>query len=471
MNPVTGLIDDLRPYQLEIGRAVLASVRGGRGLTFTVEIARQGGKNELSACLEARLLNEFVAEPLNIIKCAPTFEPQAMISMRRLRGLLDAMGYAGDYAIESGHIVRLHQARVVFLSAEPSASVVGNTAHLLLEVDEAQDVAIEKFDRDFRPMAAAMNATTVLYGTPWRDTDLLSTVGRRNLELEAADGVKRHFRYDWQAVAEHNPAYRAYVEGERLRLGENHPAFRSQYALLPAAGGGGFFTDEQLIMMLGDHPRQRSPRPGAAYVGGLDFGGEGKSAGDSTVLTIAEVSEASLPLRKRGIEGDLITPPTDGNPVGTARGIRVVQHYAWSGLPFSLLLPKIVDITRGWGLRRLAADATGLGGPLCASLKQSLGHRIVPFVFTQASKSDLGFNLLAAAGTGRLHLYKPDNSPECLVCRTELENAAADYRPNRAVNFYVDPAKGHDDYVMSLALVVEAANRYEPRAAVGIPLK
>ncbi|MEL7562545.1 hypothetical protein [Dehalogenimonas sp. 4OHTPN] len=444
MNPVSGLIDDLRPYQLDIGRAVLASVRGGKGLTFTVEIARQGGKNELSAWLEAWLLNEFVAEPLNIIKCAPTFEPQAMISMRRLRGLLDAMGYAGDYAVESGHIVRLHQARVVFLSAEPSANVVGNTAHLLLEVDEAQDVAIEKFDRDFRPMAAAMNATTVLYGTPWRDTDLLSTVGRRNLELEAADGLKRHFRYDWQAVAEHNPAYRAYVEGERLRLGENHPAFRSQYALLPASGGGGFFTDEQLIMMMGDYPRQRSPRPGAVYVGGLDFGGEGKTACDSTVFTIAE-----------------IVAPSE------SRLIRVVHHYAWTGLPFSLLLPKIVDITKGWGLRRLAADATGLGGPLCASLKQSLGHRIVPFVFTQGSKSGLGFNLLAAAGTGRLSLYTRDSSMECDEFWRQIEGAVADYSLGRTMNFYVDPTRAHDDYLMSLALCVEAAGRYKPRAAAG----
>ena len=45
----------LRPYQLTIGRAVLDSVRRRRGLTFTVDIARQGGKNELSAHLELEL--------------------------------------------------------------------------------------------------------------------------------------------------------------------------------------------------------------------------------------------------------------------------------------------------------------------------------------------------------------------------------------------------------------------------------
>ena len=42
----------MRPYQREAGRAVLASVYSGLGHTITIEIARQGGKNELSAQLE-----------------------------------------------------------------------------------------------------------------------------------------------------------------------------------------------------------------------------------------------------------------------------------------------------------------------------------------------------------------------------------------------------------------------------------
>jgi hypothetical protein len=35
------------------------------------------------------------------------------------------------------------------------------------------------------------------------------------------------------------------------------------------------------------------------------------------------------------------------------------------------------------------------------------------------------------------------------------------------MNFSVDPAKGHDDFLISLALVMEAANNYEPREAKG----
>jgi hypothetical protein len=35
------------------------------------------------------------------------------------------------------------------------------------------------------------------------------------------------------------------------------------------------------------------------------------------------------------------------------------------------------------------------------------------------------------------------------------------------MNFFVDESDGHDDYLMSLALVVEAANLYSPRTARG----
>ena len=105
-------------------------------------------------------------------------------------------------------------------------------------------------------------------------------------------------------------------------------------------------------------------------------------------------------------------------------------------------MPRILDIARAWGLRRLAADATGLGAPLGATLKQSLGHRLIPVVFTAASKSRLGYELLAAVGTGRLQLYNRDDSAECSECWREQENASADYKPNRGLNFYVDPTPG-----------------------------
>ena len=42
----------LRPYQSKIALAVLPSVSEAASQTFSVEISRQGGKNEVSAWIE-----------------------------------------------------------------------------------------------------------------------------------------------------------------------------------------------------------------------------------------------------------------------------------------------------------------------------------------------------------------------------------------------------------------------------------
>ena len=48
-----------------------------------------------------------------------------------------------------------------------------------------------------------------------------------------------------------------------------------------------------------------------------------------------------------------------------------------------------------------------------------------------------------------------------------MEKAKSAYRASRTMNFYVEPAQGHDDFLMSLALAVEAGKFYEPRKARG----
>ena len=78
--------------------------------------------------------------------------------------------------------------------------MVGATADILLEIDEAQDVTPEKFDRDFRPMAATSNSTTILYGTAWSDSTLLAQQRAANLEQQQRSGLRTHFEYDWRVL-------------------------------------------------------------------------------------------------------------------------------------------------------------------------------------------------------------------------------------------------------------------------------
>jgi len=164
---VTAPLPTLRPYQAEAARAITDSVINGRGLTFSVVMARQAGKNELSAQIELYLLLKHARRSVDGIKCAPTFKPQCQLSLRRLWSRIGQAGLDDISSREGGRAVRLGRARIVFLSAEPGANVVGHTAGLMLEVDEAQGIEPDKFDRDFRPMAAPTGATIVYYGTPW----------------------------------------------------------------------------------------------------------------------------------------------------------------------------------------------------------------------------------------------------------------------------------------------------------------
>jgi hypothetical protein len=503
----------LRPYQQEIAKAVMDSIQNRKGLTFSVEIARQGGKNELSAHLEVLLLTLYMARGGNLIKCSPTFKPQTTISMQRLKDRLDEFGFDGIYGTQMGYIIQLGNARAVFLSAQESSSVVGHTADILLEIDESQDVSKEKYTKEFRPMGSATNVTTIHYGTTWDDNTLLEEVKQTNLELEKMDGVRRHFRFDWQEVGKSNLEYLRFVEAERERLGENHPLFRTQYALLPISGGGGFLSRQQIALLQGTHQRLSQPGGRRTYIAGIDLAGEpdmslrakrsnlivsrdcgacsehergilpsllrpclatanaphndrgqrahndGEREHDSTVITIAEVDT-----RDNGLgampDSSLITHQPSR--------IKVVEHYRWIGTPHSQVYPQMLNILKNvWNCRRIVIDATGMGQPVASFLRKELGSKVIPFTFTSKSKSQMGFELLSSINSGRLKLYKQDGSPEYQELMSELHRAKVQYRPNQTMNFYVDPQEGHDDFLMSLALVAQAGKDFNPREAKG----
>ena len=472
----------LRPYQQEVARAVLDSVQHSRGLTFSVEIARQGGKNELSAHLELLLLTLYMAQGGNLIKCSPTFKPQTIISMQRLKERLDEFGFDGIYQTEMGYIIALGNARQIFLSAEPSSSVVGHTADILLEIDESQDVSKEKYSKEFRPMGSSANVTTLHYGTTWDDSTLLEEIKQMNLELEKRDGIRRHFRYDWQQVARCNPEYGKFVEAEKSRLGENHPLFRTQYDLLPVEGRGRFLSRQQIALMLGTHHRLKQPKDSrTAHIAGVDLAGEATpslfpspSEGegrvrDSTVITIAELASRPLPSRGQCWEGLPSSRPLPNKGEGGVGLplLRVVEQYQWTGMAHSQLYPQMVAILRKWNCHRIVVDATGIGQPVASFLRKELGSKVKPFTLTQKSKSYMGFELLSFINSGRLKLYQQDGSQEYREMMFELERARVNYRPNQLMNFYVDPQEGHDDFLTTLALLVIGASDFRPRQAKG----
>jgi hypothetical protein len=205
-------------------------------------------------------------------------------------------------------------------------------------------------------------------------------------------------------------------------------------------------------MLQGVHDRMRSRQPGKVYVAGIDLAGEAEdiqdvmlsstsAKRDSTVLSVAELIM------------------TDKQP-----RLEIVEIYSWTGIPHHQLYAQLVSLLKDtWACSRAVVDSTGIGQPVASFLRKELGSRkAIPFVFTQRSKSDIGFELLAYVNSGRVRVFKGDGSAEYQQFWHQIEKARSLYRPSQTMNFYVDVTEGHDDYLMSLALLVEAAREYRP---------
>jgi hypothetical protein len=449
-------------YQEQVGDAIIKSILSGQGHTFTVMMARQMGKNQLSAVLEAYLL--FCMEQGSIVKAAPTYLPQVITSRQRLLSLCDvpllrdriwkAFGYIIGCALNSAQAEDQLGPRVLFFSAGPEANIVGATASLLLEVDEAQDVSPEKYDIQLKPMASTTNATTILYGTAWSDDTLLARQREQNLELEARDGLCRNFEFDWRILAALNSHYQHFVEGEIARLGENHLSVRTQYRLLPISGAGLLFNNLQRLLLLGSHSWEPEPTEDldGFYVAGLDVGGEERpkpgliqkhAQHDSTVLTIARVAYNYLSLP----------------------GLEIVHQDCWTGLLHSSQYAAVSASLEHWNIRKLVIDKTGLGEALFSLLLDRFGpERILPYHFSRSSKSRLTYHLLSLVNSGRLKLYRQEDAPLEISEEVWKQLKLARYRiPGEdLLDMYVDPADGHDDFLLSLALCGEAIRDLAP---------
>jgi hypothetical protein len=442
----------LRPYQLEAAGAILESIRLGRGDVITVMMSRQAGKNELSAQLESFLLARYQTRVESAVKAAPTFKPQIINSLLRLQTMLELGPVtAGRWKSEHGYIIRLGRCRWLFFSSAPGASIVGATASLLLEVDEAQDVLAERYDRDLSPMASSTNATRVMYGTAWDSRSLLARQELANVDSQARDGRRRHFAYPWHVVAEHNRAYGLFVEGERDRLGPEHPLFVTQYELRTIDQEAGLFTPAMLRSMRGEHLPMEIAGDGT-YVAGLDVAGGSEEATDELAREVRPRQDSTVLLVGRVEWADV-------GPDAREAVISVVGGIWWTGHRHRDQYEDLVDLLRHtWRVSRVCVDKTGVGAPLAEFLTLAMGEDVVDSVpFSSVKKSELGYGLIAAAGSGRLKWYAhgPDDRSatefwhEAEVCQREV-------RPSRLLRWSVPESSGHDDFISAAALLVAA---------------
>jgi hypothetical protein len=457
----------LRRYQLEPAQAIIDSILNGKGLTFAVMMSRQAGKNELSGQLEAYLLNLFQRKGGQIVKASPTFKPQTVNSILRLLDRLNNPWNQDQYRRREGYIIELGRARALFFSADPSSNVVGATADLLLEGDEAQDIDAAKWDKDFSPMAASTNATRVFWGTAWTSTTMLAQVIATLCRQQAADGQRRVFLYGADAVGDEVPQYASFVRDQVERLGRDHPLIKTQYYLETIDAQGGLFTPARRAMIAGDHRRVRLPEPAHRYAMMIDIAGEEEaleggpsSRGPSVAVQLRFDGTTQTANKKRDATAltviDIIIRP------GMLPVYHAVDRHRWIGVRHSTLHDQIMHLANIWHPMWIVIDATAIGAGLTSFLQKALGDRVIPVVFSQKVKSDLGWNFVGLIETGRYREYQPDDAPETRQFWYELEHCQYECSagPGQAMKWGVWEtlaydgliSRGHDDMLISAAL-------------------
>ena len=354
-------------------------------------------------------------------------------------------------------------ARALFFSADPAANVVGATADLLLEGDEAQDINAGKWSKDFKPMGASTNVTTILWGTAWTSSTLLAQTIALLAKQHARDSIQRVFLADADVVGHEVPNYAAYVKSEVDRLGRQHPLIKTQYYLEEIDSEGKYLDPDRIALMHGTHARQRQPTPSHRYAFLVDVAGEDEEAGDAitramlsnpkrdaTTLTVVEIELASNRL-----------------PV-----YRTVNRYLWLGTPHTALHQTIMALFSLWHPVFVIVDASGVGAGLCSFLRRSIDHdpslnvtpgqQVIPVQFTSSIKTYIGWNFLGIVGTGRYQDYVPDGEPDTRQFWYEVGECdkIVGTGPNAPLKWgvWASPrydgliAYGHDDLLIGAAL-------------------
>ncbi len=205
----------------------------------------------------------------------PTFKPQTETSMRRLEARLRTnILTRGRWQRKSVYIYTIGNAFCTYLSADPSASIVGATANRLLILNESQDITTFKYDKDLDPMVASTNATRLFSGTRWTSDTLLEREFQRAQEEEKRDNRRRVFFFMAGEVRQYSATYGRHVDGVVRGLGRQHPLVKTQYFCETVDAQVGMFPPGRQALMKGAHPASTEPEAGKTYAFLIDVAGQ-----------------------------------------------------------------------------------------------------------------------------------------------------------------------------------------------------
>ncbi len=296
-----------------------------------------------------------------------------------------------------------------------------------VRVDEAAFVPDAAINEAIRPMLATVPGGGEL-------TLISSPNGKRGvfyesfLRGEREEGKARAVRLPSSQNPLVDPEFLAEMRAEMTDR-----QFGAEFEASFVDAAGQVFPDADIEAATCDDDYGLAPLWGCAYVIGVDFG----RRADWTVISVGDAS---------------------------AVGVRLVEQTRLQGTGWASQVERIVEAVRHWGARRLVCDATGVGDALAEDIISELAARrlpceVEPFLFTGASKPILMDSLAVALAARRCSF------PAIPILLSELRNFEATPSASSGGREKMAAARGHDDTVCALALMVRAASPWLAQAA------
>lgn len=449
---------DLHPYQKPLSRRMMEAVILGGGQEITALASRQSGKSETVADTVATLmillprLAKLYPDLLGQFKdglwvglFAPTEGQAETLFSRTVSRLTSerALEVLGDPEIDDTaakiagvtKTIKLKKSgsTMTMMTANPRAKIESKSFHLIVidECQEADDFVVAK---SIHPMLAYYAGTMVKTGTPTTSKNNFYRAIQLNKRQQTERGKKQnHFQWDWREVAKYNKNYKAFIQKEMLRIGEDSDEFQMSYCCKWLLERGMFVTSTMLDE-LGDTSQEivkswhKTP-----VVVGIDPARKM----DSTIVTVVWV--------------DWDRPDEFGY-----FDHRVLNWLELQGDDWEVQYFEIVNFLANYDVLAIGVDANGVGDAVAQRLKVLLGRAEVISLTSSPKEQSARFKHLqeliqrrmlsfpAHAKTRRLRSYKRFIQ--------QMTDAEIQYRGNIFTVAAPKEAHAHDDYVDSLAI-------------------
>lgn len=186
----------------------------------------------------------------------------------------------------------------------------------------------------------------------------------------------------------------------------------------------------------------------STHVAGIDLGGKG----DDTIITVVEVNwDIPVILEKR------VDDETQEEEVYEAYDTYIKDWHCISGVPdYEEQYYMIVDYLSYFSLARVVCDATREAS-VSHRLRANLKCEVIPFIFTQKSKSDLYKNLSKEIASKRAKVCAGPLTVETKEFKNFVEQLCdlqKGYSGSNLVVSHPNEKDAHDDYPDSWALAV-----------------